>query len=94
MELWGFGAHSFQHFTNENAWTAQMEWLVSDSRPVSVYGGYERSTFSGARGLAANIFFIGLHWYCNPAGTSTLESRQRTGVGTWGTQFGAFAFQL
>lgn len=82
-----------QHVTNENDYTAQAEWLFSRSVPVSIYGGYTRSDFSGAGNVSANVWFIGLRLYCNGQGEALVD-RQRTGAEIYGTHFGPTALHF
>jgi hypothetical protein len=67
-----------EHLTN---YAANVEWLVSESTPVSIYGGYGRTEISG--GGAANTWLVGLKFYTNSNGSSTLVDRQRTGNVDW-----------
>jgi hypothetical protein len=65
------------HVTSE---TAKVEWLFSDSMPISIYGGYEHADVgSGGFGVAGNLFFVGLKLYMNDPGNGTLVDRQRGG---------------
>lgn len=66
------------HITN---YSAGAEWLVSEEMPLSVYGGYTRSEISG--GGSANVWLVGLKFYTNSNGSSTLVDRQRTGNVDW-----------
>lgn len=84
----------FKHFTNENDYTAQAEWLISERTPVSIYGGYTRSEFSGAGDLSANTWFVGLRFYLDPTDSDTLVGRQRSGAEIYGTNFGPAALHL
>ena len=54
------------------------EYLVSDSLPVSVFGGYARTNLSGGGG-DADTWFIGLRFYTGAQGT-TLVQHHRTGT--------------
>ncbi len=65
------------HLTN---YSANAEWLVSESTPVSIYGGYTRTEVPGG---SANTWMIGLKLYMNGNGSSTLVDRQRTGNVDW-----------
>jgi len=61
------------------------EWLVSETMPVSVYGGYTRTEISdGGGGL--NTWMIGVKLYLNGNGATTLEDRQRSGTVGWAAQ--------
>lgn len=91
------GSYDYSHFkglTTENDYTIQGEWLVSERTPFSVYGGYTRSEFSGTGGVAANTWFVGLRFYCDPTDSATLVSRQRNGAEIYGTSFGPAALHL
>lgn len=83
----------FKHITNENDYTAQAEWLISERTPFSVYGGYTRSEFSNGGG-AANTWFVGVRFYCDPVEGATLVDRQRNGAEIYGTSFGPAAMHL
>jgi hypothetical protein len=75
--------HGFGH---ESDWTIEGEWLVSESTPISIYGGYEGtsiSTFSSN----PNVWFVGVRLYTNGDGSSTLVDRQRNGTPGWLTSF-------
>jgi hypothetical protein len=67
------------HLTSE---TARVEWLFSQSTPVSIYGGYQHVD-SGSGGFLGSsnddIFFVGLKLYMNGSGGGTLVDRQRNG---------------
>jgi hypothetical protein len=65
------------HTTSE---TAKAEWLFSESTPVSIYGGYQHVD-ENAFGLNGNgnFFFVGLKFYFNGTGGSSLVDRQRSG---------------
>lgn len=78
------------HVTNENDLTAQAEWLFSERVPVSLYGGYTRSEFSH---VSANVWFVGLRFYCDPTDGSLVQ-RQRGGAEIYGTHFGPAALHF
>ncbi len=59
------------------------EWLVSETTPISVYGGYTYTDIS--HGGSANTWLVGVKVYTNSNGASTLVDRQRSGVASWGT---------
>lgn len=67
------------HLTSE---TARVEWLFSQSTPVSIYGSYQHVN-SGSGGFLGSsnddIFFVGLKLYMNGSGGGTLVDRQRNG---------------
>jgi hypothetical protein len=68
------------HVTSE---AAQLEWMFSNSVPLSIYGGYEHEEFgtSGIFGSAAsgNTFNVGLKFYFNNPASGSLVDRQRSG---------------
>jgi len=65
------------HATTE---TAKLEWMFSNSMPLSVYGGYEHADAgSGGLGLGGNAFFVGLKFYFNNPTGGSLVDRQRSG---------------
>ncbi|MGD0143821.1 MAG: hypothetical protein ABSC92_11735 [Rhizomicrobium sp.] len=68
---------------NVTSYGAMAEWLVSESTPISVYGGYTYSQLSSG-GEHASTWTIGVKWYCNGNGASTLVDRQRSGNASWG----------
>jgi hypothetical protein len=70
---------------NITSYGGTAEWLVSESTPVSVYGGYTYSDFSGGGGHLST-WTVGLKFYLNGNGAATLADRQRTGNANWGTQ--------
>jgi len=60
------------------------EWLVSQTIPVAIFGGYTRShvSFSGLGSGDTNTFTIGLRIYTNGNG-NTLVERHRNGTLGW-----------
>ena len=78
------------HAGNENDWGAQLEWLVSERVPVSVWGGYEHSDVANVG--HANTFLAGLKLYTDGFGPAALVDRQRGGVEQWGTKFSPAGF--
>jgi hypothetical protein len=50
----------FTHVTSEDV---RGEWLVSESFPLSIYGGYSRADSDGTG--SQDIFFIGVKIYTN-----------------------------
>ena len=70
---------------NLTSYGGTAEWLVSEHVPVSVYGGYTYSEFSGGGGHLST-WMVGLKFYLNGNGASTLADRQRTGNANWGTE--------
>src|ERR1700743_1703684 len=63
----------FDHVTSEDI---RAEWLVSETTPISVYGGYGHAESSGG---SQDIFFIGIKIYTNDDGAKSLVERQRGG---------------
>ena len=51
------------------------EWLISQSFPVSVFGGYSHVD----AGSSADVFFVGVKIYLNEPGGGALVDRQRGG---------------
>ena len=70
---------------NLTSYGGTVEWLVSESTPISVYGGYTYSNFSGGS-THLSTWMVGLKFYCNGNGAATLADRQRTGNANWGTE--------
>jgi hypothetical protein len=65
------------HATSE---TAKIEWMFSNTMPVSIYGGYEHADAgAGGFGLDGNAFFVGLKVYMDSVGGGALVDRQRNG---------------
>jgi len=54
------------------------EWLVSQSTPVSIFGGYTHVDISGGGG-SQDAFMVGLKIYTNDPAGGTLVDRQRDG---------------
>jgi hypothetical protein len=75
------------NITNE---TIQAEWLISNTTPVSIYGGYQHVDISGGD---ANVFFVGVKLYMNGAGGGSLVDRQRNGAPGYITQSPLFLDQ-
>jgi hypothetical protein len=73
--------------------TAQAEWLVSSSMPVSVYGGYQHVDLGAGPGTDADIVFVGLKLYFNGNGAASLVDRQRQGALGYITQSPLFLEQ-
>lgn len=53
------------------------EWLISQSTPVSIFGGYQHTDISG--GSSTDAFIVGIRIYTNEPGGGTLVDRQRGG---------------
>jgi hypothetical protein len=73
------------HGDNITNFGGTVEWLVSEHVPVSVYGGYAYSDISGSS-THLSTWTVGLKFYLNGDGASTLVDRQRTGNANWGTE--------
>jgi hypothetical protein len=85
----GYDYTHLQHAGNENDWSANAEWLVSESTPISIYAGYTNSRLTGfGGGETINVWGGGIKFYLDQPGPATLVDRQRAGAATWGTSFG------
>ncbi len=85
----GYDYTHLQHTGNENDWSAQVEWLVSENTPISIYGGYTNTKLTGFGGSETiNVWGGGVKFYVDQPGPATLVDRQRAGAATWGTSFG------
>lgn len=75
----GFDYTRFTSFggSNEEDYTVGGEYLFSETTPIALFGGYTYSQFSGS--FHTNRVFVGLRFYVNGQGVSTLVNRQRTG---------------
>jgi hypothetical protein len=73
------------HNANITDYGGTAEWLVSESTPISVYGGYTYTQLSSGGGHLST-WMVGLKFYCNGNGAATLADRQRTGNASWGTE--------
>jgi hypothetical protein len=73
------------HSENITNYGGTVEWLVSEHVPVSVYGGYTYSDISGSS-THLSTWTVGLKFYLNGNGASTLVDRQRTGNANWGAE--------
>lgn len=76
------GAVDYSEFSsfNTTSETAKVEWMFSNTLPVSIYGGYEHADEnSGGFGTGGNLFFVGLKLYMNSEGGGALVDRQRSG---------------
>lgn len=69
----------FNNAGHETDYTLGAEYLFGDDMPVSIYGGWTRSEFSGIS-TNADTFFVGLRFYTNGNGARTLVQRHRTGT--------------
>ncbi|HET7336047.1 MAG TPA: hypothetical protein VFI93_13105 [Rhizomicrobium sp.] len=76
------GNIDYAHFKSaghETDYTLGGEYLFSNTMPVSFYGGWTRSEFSGTT-ANADTFFVGFRFYTNGNGADTLVARHRTGT--------------
>jgi hypothetical protein len=80
-------AHLDHGFGHEGDWTAQAEWLVSESTPISVYGGYQSSNLHVFGTQSFDTWFIGVRWHCNGDSSMTLVDRQRNSTLGWTGSF-------
>lgn len=80
-----------QHLGNENDYSADVEWMFSQTTPVSIYAGYTNSSISGAGTI--NTWSVGIKLYTDPMAGSMVD-RQREGAATWGTSWHPLAFAL
>ena len=65
---------SGSHTTSENG---AAEWLVSETVPISLFGGYKHA--DSGRGGSGDTLFFGIRLYTNDNGAMNLIDRQRTG---------------
>jgi hypothetical protein len=75
------GAIDYSEFGgfNTTSETAKIEWLFSETMPISIYGGYEHADAdAGGFGGGGDLFFVGLKLYMNDNG-GALVDRQRSG---------------
>ena len=63
--------------SDELDYTIGGEYLFSETTPISLYGGYVRSDYTG--NYSIDQFFVGLRFYLNGDGVNSLEDRQRGG---------------
>ena len=75
-----YNEYSGLHITSE---AAQLEWMFSNSLPLSIYGGYTHDDF-GTGGLfgassTSNTFNVGVKFYFNNPTGGSLVDRQRSG---------------
>ena len=66
---------------------AKVEYLVSETMPISVTGGY---TYTDLGGPHLNTYMVGMKFYFGKG--STLADHQRSGAETWGTKQSALTF--
>ena len=64
------------HLTDETDYTLTGEWLVSETTPISVYGGYTYSELSNSS-VHVDTWMVGLRIYTDGNGATTLVDRQR-----------------
>ena len=71
-----------------NTYGAKVEYLVSETTPISITGGYTYTDLGG--GFHLNTWMIGGKFYFG--GKGTLVDHQRSGAETWGTKQSALTF--
>jgi len=71
-----------------NTYGAKAEYLVSETTPISVTGGYVYTDLGG--GFHLNTWMIGAKFYFG--GKGSLVDHQRSGAETWGTKQSALTF--
>jgi hypothetical protein len=71
-----------------NTYGAKAEYLVSETTPISVTGGYTYTDVGG--GFHLNTWMIGAKFYFG--GKGSLVDHQRSGAETWGTKQSALNF--
>jgi hypothetical protein len=71
--------------TGETDYSVTGEWLVSETTPFSIYGGYTYAQYSDAS-VDANVWMIGLRFYTDGKGLS-LEQHHRSGTLGWAGSF-------
>ena len=74
--------------THISVWGAHAEYLVSQTLPIAVTGGYTQTELGGLAHL--NTYSIGLKYYFG--GKGSLVDHQRSGDETWGTKQSALTF--
>lgn len=77
------GGIDYTHYTSfggfdETDYSIGGEYLFSETTPISFFGGYTYSDYSYSYHVSQ--VFVGLRFYLNGAGVSTLLDRQRTGL--------------
>jgi len=77
---------------SETDLTVEGEYLISESLPVSVFGGYTLASPSGVGSTDVNLFFVGLKIYADGRTSRTLVDRQRHGTLGWLSSFGTINF--
>jgi len=75
----GIDYTSLNHGGSETDYTAEGEWLVSESTPISVFGGYTYSDISGFGGHL-DTWFAGLRFYTDGPAPMSLSDRQHQGA--------------
>ncbi len=63
---------------NLTSYTGMLEWLVSESTPISLFGSYTNTQVSGGGGHL-NLWMIGVKFYTDGNGT-TLVGKHRNGA--------------
>jgi hypothetical protein len=80
----GIGYTHLNRIGAETDLTVQGEYLLSQETPFAVFAGYTYSDLSDGGG-SVSTFLVGLRFYFNTDGFSSLKERQRSGtVGTIG----------
>jgi hypothetical protein len=72
--------HYAIHSAHLTSYTASGEYLISETMPLSIFGGYTNTQFSSGLGHA-NTWFAGLRFYLD--GAPTLIDHQRNGTLGW-----------
>jgi hypothetical protein len=78
------------HGSSETDYGITAEWLVSETTPISIYGGWEGSSihnYIDDVSPTGNTWLVGVKWYTNTNGATTLVDRQRSGSTMWNTSF-------
>lgn len=81
------------HLTDETDYSLSGEWLVSETTPISIYGGYTYTDLSNTS-VHVDTWMIGLRIYTDGNGATTLVDRQRSGTLGWASSFGPAAFNF
>ncbi|MDE2133485.1 MAG: hypothetical protein KGJ49_02685 [Alphaproteobacteria bacterium] len=92
------GAIDYTRFTSfggssETDFTIRSEWLISETTPLSIFGGYTYSGFSPGS-FNVNTVFVGIKLYTNGNGATTLVDRQRTGTLGWSATFAPLSLRF
>jgi hypothetical protein len=92
------GAIDYTRFTkfggsNETDFTIKGEWLVSESTPVLVFGGYTYSALSPGSFNVGTVF-VGIKLYTSRVGAVTLTAQQRNGPVGWSSAFAPLSLKF